>query len=178
MLLRSRAPKPVRVGGRSRPDALRRASLARSSLSYVNTLTTVGKSPTVMMSEETVDVSSLAVKGRMDAALVGVPNNLKSAAKFNALWKEGLYRVFDDVRYMLVFTDGSGGAPHGDVAAWAFVVLALDQSGTLWWVGGSSNGTERAVSTAWSDELTRAFVFSLWGKRHPLRRASRPPKRP
>jgi hypothetical protein len=49
-----------------------------------------------MMSEETVDVSSLAVKGRMDAALVGVPNNLKSAAKFNALWKEGLYRVFDD----------------------------------------------------------------------------------
>ena len=45
---------------------------------------------------EIVDVSSLAVKGRMDSAIANVSPNLKSAAMFNAVWKEGLYRVFDD----------------------------------------------------------------------------------
>jgi hypothetical protein len=43
-----------------------------------------------------VDITALAVKERMDSALVGVPKRLESAAKFNSIWKEGLYRVNDE----------------------------------------------------------------------------------
>ena len=64
-------------------------------------LRTVSKPAAVRMEfdadgNEIVDVSSLAVKGRMDSAIANVSPNLKSAAMFNAVWKEGLYRVFDD----------------------------------------------------------------------------------
>jgi hypothetical protein len=62
------------------------------------------RSNVVKMDEESVDIGPLAVQERLDAALVGVSPNLKSAAKFNALWKEGLYRVFDDE---------TGPAPNG-----------------------------------------------------------------
>jgi len=70
-----------------------------SSLSFANNapvLRAPARALVVKMDEESVDIGPLAVQERLDAALVGVSPNLKSAAKFNALWKEGLYRVFDD----------------------------------------------------------------------------------
>jgi hypothetical protein len=75
------------------------ALLSSSHIAYnnVGVPRTAGRAPTVtMIDEEAVDITALAVKERMDGALVGVPGRLKGAAQFNALWKEGLYRVFDD----------------------------------------------------------------------------------
>jgi len=63
-----------------------------------------GAAAVVKMDETDVDISALAVQERMDAAIVGVSPRLKSAATFNAMWKEGLYRVFDEER---------GPAPNG-----------------------------------------------------------------
>jgi len=63
-----------------------------------------GAAAVVKMEETDVDISALAVQERMDAAIVGVSPRLKSAATFNAMWKEGLYRVFDEER---------GPAPNG-----------------------------------------------------------------
>merc|ERR1719182_991579 len=54
------------------------------------------KMQTVGYDDEKVDIAPLAVRERIEDSLVGVPSNLKSAAKFNAFWKEGLYRVFDE----------------------------------------------------------------------------------
>jgi hypothetical protein len=67
-----------------------------ADLSLVGTAMAPNARATVKMQEESVDIGPLAVKERMDSAMVGVKPNLKSAAKFNAIWKEGLYRVFDD----------------------------------------------------------------------------------
>jgi hypothetical protein len=73
--------------------------IAGHSMSYVNTVPLAGNNVRVVqptMIEEAPDISSLAVKERMDSAMVGVPGRLKGAAQFNALWKEGLNRVFNE----------------------------------------------------------------------------------
>ena len=57
-----------------------------------------GTAAAVKMQADDVDIGPLAVQQRMDSALAGVPNKFKGAAQFNAVWKEGLYRVFDDER--------------------------------------------------------------------------------
>jgi len=74
------------------------------SFSGMGSVATRGAAPLVKMAEEEVDIGPLAVQERMDSAIVGVPARLKSAATFNAMWKEGLYRVFDEER---------GPAPNG-----------------------------------------------------------------
>jgi hypothetical protein len=74
-------------------------ALSSASLTLTNGLAmrATNRAPTInMIDGEKIDVSSLAVKERMDAALVGVPKRLEGAATFNALWREGLNRAFDE----------------------------------------------------------------------------------
>jgi hypothetical protein len=73
------------------------AFVPATSTSFSYNLASAGhRTNVVKMQEEQVDIGALAVKERMDSAIVGVPGRLKSAATFNAMWKEGLNRVFDD----------------------------------------------------------------------------------